>query len=216
MPMIKLTYSGVADFMASTPSKQRKILTEYKYPDEDESRAKIFYYREARESIVAYHKGKKSNSWLEQQGTRLGEMAALEDRNSARRSRLQNNSRTILDYSRNYNSDSCQILDQFSQKLLIGGVVISVYPELHVTERNREKMIKLDFGKNAHNDDYNRISCQLLLMAATEAGFDLPSSSFGVRHIATKSDIRKGRVGARLEKDIEATCNNIAAIWDTL
>ena len=216
MALIKLTYAGVADFMASTPTKQRKILTEYKYPDEDEPRAKVLYYREARDLISAYHNGKKENVWLEEQAIRLSEMAALEPKKSARRTRLENNSRTLLDYSRNYKSTSCDILPQFSHKLEIEGVLISVFPELHIIERKKEKLVKLDFGKKPHDDHYNKVSCQILYLAALSSGLELPSNAMAVRHIATKTDFKKARAAARVENDIEATCGNISAIWGAL
>lgn len=60
----KLSLKGLADFMTASPSRQRKILRAYKYPSEDEARAKILYYREARDRIAAFHVSPHDVSWL--------------------------------------------------------------------------------------------------------------------------------------------------------
>ena len=62
--MIKLSLSGFADYMTANPHRQRAVLRAYKYPSEDESRAKIIYYREARDAIRLYHRRPRTGQWL--------------------------------------------------------------------------------------------------------------------------------------------------------
>jgi hypothetical protein len=57
--MIKrLSIKGLADFMTASASRQRSLLRAYKYPKEDESRAKILYYREARDRVAVYRQSR--------------------------------------------------------------------------------------------------------------------------------------------------------------
>jgi hypothetical protein len=53
--MIKIGVKGLAKFMTSTAAAQRKVLQDYKFPDEDEPKAMRLYYGEAVDSIRTYH-----------------------------------------------------------------------------------------------------------------------------------------------------------------
>ena len=45
--MKQISMKGLADYVVARPAKQHTILRGFKYPKEDESRAKQLYYREA-------------------------------------------------------------------------------------------------------------------------------------------------------------------------
>ncbi|MGD0168507.1 MAG: hypothetical protein ABSE54_02155 [Smithella sp.] len=61
----KLSLKGFADFMLASPIRQISILRGYKYPSSNDARAKILYYREARNRIAEYHKSNHDISWFE-------------------------------------------------------------------------------------------------------------------------------------------------------
>jgi hypothetical protein len=213
--MIQISYTALADFMTSSQAIQRKTLIDYKYPDEDEPRAKRLYYREARDAIRAYHVGKKPTEWLEEEAARLAERAALAQSKPSS-VRLRSNSRALTAYVRHYDSDQIQLSEPFKGQLIFGNVTIRVNADLHGIERNREKIVRIDYSKTTPDSKYCSIVAQLMYEAACASELSLPPSAFVIRHIETKIDYASARKGARLLKDIVATCENIEGIWTTL
>lgn len=213
--MIRLSYTALADYMTSSAHSQRKTLFDYKYPDEDEPRAKRLYYREARQAIRAYHVGEHSDSWLEEQAVSLAETAAIAHSPQAA-SRLRSNSRTLYSYARHYTSTELTLLPHFSGVLNIGNVEVRIIADLHATVRNSEKVIRLDHSRDNPDPKYCSIVTQLMYEAACAHELVLPTSAFIVRHIASRRDFKGARVGARILKDITASCANIEAIWAAL
>jgi hypothetical protein len=214
-PLIRVSCKMVADYMSSTPSKQRKTLAEYKYPDEDEATAKRVYYREARDAVRTYHSGTKSSEWLSEQGDKLADLAALAQRGPTR-TRLNSNARTIADYAGHYSSAHIKELERFRGIVTYGRIQIKVTPDLVGIERSRKKFVRLEHGREEPTPRYAAVMCQLMYEAAMAAGLDLPTSAFVVRHIGGRKDFAAARKGARLLSDIDATCRNIEGIWETL
>ncbi len=210
----KLSLKGLAEFMTATPSHQRKILRAYKYPAEDEARAKILYYREARDRIAAFHVSKHDCNWLHEEASRLDSLAAYCE--GQRRTRLLNNAKGIRLYMRYFASRRFEVLNEFLQDIQFGDVYISVYPDLHVKERGLEKIIKLEFAKNAPDSKIIKIICQCMFEAAHAAGLSLSSSSVLYFDVPRGKAYQGARMGARMGADVEATCRNISAIWDAI
>ena len=61
--MIQLSLKGLAKFMTASAAGQRKVLQQYKFPD-DEGQVLAKYYRDARDTIARYHEQKHPESWL--------------------------------------------------------------------------------------------------------------------------------------------------------
>ncbi|MFO1486698.1 MAG: hypothetical protein U1F71_25285 [Verrucomicrobiaceae bacterium] len=213
--MIRLSYTALADYMTSSAHTQRKTLFDYKYPDEDEPTAKRLYYREARQAIRAYHVGKHPENWLEEQAISLADTAAIAHSTQAA-SRLKSNARTLKSYSEHYSSTDLTLLPHFSGTVLYGDVQIRIVADLHAKEKKSEKIIRLDHSKDAPDQKYCSVVTQLMYEAACAAGLQLPTSSFVVRHVASRTDYKGARAGARILKDISASCANIEATWAAL
>jgi hypothetical protein len=73
--VIKMSVKGLAKFMTASPSGQRRILREFKFPDEDEPRAMRLYYGEATDAIKAYHSNGHARQWLHDQADALSQLA---------------------------------------------------------------------------------------------------------------------------------------------
>jgi len=212
---LKLTAPGLADYMLSNESKRRRILQNYKYPDETEPRVKILYYREARDKILEYHREKKNQCWLECEAAKLLNLSANEN-NLRRKSRLKNNARSLCSYANHYTPNSIELLSRMRQSIVLHGVKISITPEIYGLLNNKETLIKLDFGENPHPSPYSQIICQLFYKALTDGGRILPFSSCLVRQIETNTDFKKAGPRKRIMTDISAACQNIEAIWQFL
>jgi hypothetical protein len=212
--MIKLSVKGFADFMTSGPAKQRNILRQYKYPDEDEAHARILYYREARDRIAGYHKGRESPDWLATQSGNLSSLAALSAGRT--RARLNHNARALTAYHAHFGNREFEMLEDLVLRFTLEEVTITVAPDLHVREGGVEKMIRLEFGKDHPPERLIKIIAQLMYQTASDAGMNLKSSSVLCFDVPRGSVYKGAAVRSRLMKDIEATCQNISALWPSI
>jgi hypothetical protein len=212
--MKKLSMKGFADFMTASPSRQRTILRHYKYPAEDEPRARILYYRDARDRVAAYHTGNHEPKWLISEATSLRGLAQVSTGHT--KTRLNHNARALRAYATNFADRNFEILDELLIPLQFDDVVITVRPDLHVTERNSEKIVKLEFGVNPPSNDMVRIISQLMFEASEQAGMGLTASMVLFLDVPRGDEQRGARMGARMRSDIEATCQIIDGIWPSI
>jgi hypothetical protein len=205
---------GLADYMTASASRQRVILRQFKYPLEDESRAKILYYREARDRIFAYHKADRGRDWLTNEASVLEALARASGGRTGQR--LRHNARAISSYATNFSSRQFEILKDLSLNLAKAGVRISAIPDLHVTEGKRAKIIKLDFSKDPPPLQLVRVVSQVMLEASDAAGLGLTGSAVLYLDVPRGAEYRAARSGSRIARDIEASCATIAAVWDSI
>jgi hypothetical protein len=213
-PMIKMSVKGLAKFMMSSPAAQRKVLQDYKFPDEDEPKAMRLYYGEAVQSIKDFHLGQLPLNWLREQAERINQLASTV--NGMGGTRLRNNVRALRQYTDSFASRRFTILGDLRLSLVFGSVRVTVVPELHVREGSREKIVKLDFAKTQPKEDLVKIIVQSMFEAFQVDQGSITASSVLYLDVARGAEYRGARVGSRLLTDIRAACNNIEALWDTI
>lgn len=213
-PLIKLSLKSFAEFMTAGPTRQRKVLFDAKYPDEDEATARIVYYREAREAVAAFHAGAKDRKWLLDQADRIDSLATASSGRTV--TRLRHNSRGMRDYARHFAMRNLQVLKPLQLALVFGNVRVSVVPDLHVEERGKEKIVKLEFSKDPPLDPLSKIVSQAMYEAARGAVTGLSGRSVVYVDVARGRDIYGARAGARTLRDMEAASQNIEAIWPSV
>jgi hypothetical protein len=212
--MKQITLKGLADFMTATPATQRKIVRQFKYPDDGEARVRIGYYRPARERIALYHGAGLDGDWLidEVEDLALTGKALKHPLNT----QYAHNAQVLQGYATHFATRAFQILDTVRLELQYDDLRVSVVPDLHVWEKGRNKIIKLGFMPKAPTEQMIKVITQGMYEAASIAELGLKSADilfFDVR----RGDVHKGaRIGARLKSDIEAACQNISAIWDSI
>lgn len=214
--MPRLSIKGLADYMTSSARRQRSILRSHKYPDEDESRARILYYREARDRVAVYHQSGEDPDWLIDQADQLALLAASFNTRSRRRMRLLHNARALRAYAESFAGRVFEVLPDLRLALEFNDVVVTVAPDLHITERGREKIIKLEFATDEPADHLIRIICQAMFEAASVAELALSSSQILLLDVPRAVEHRGARMRSRMAAEIEAACENISAIWDRL
>ena len=212
--MIQISLKGLAKFMTTTAAGQRKILRDFKYPDE-EGQAQAAYYRDARNAIAKFHDQKLPSSWLGNQADSLLANASTAPKPQIS-ARLKNNARGLRSYACCFAATTYDILSDVNLGLCIGEVLVTVNPDLHVLEKGKEKLLKLEFSSQKPHSDLIKIVSQAMFEAALADGMRLPSAQ--VLYIDVPRGIRhKGaRFGALTRKNIEAACQNIWAIWNSI
>jgi hypothetical protein len=129
---------------------------------------------------------------------------------------LKNNARALKCFADIFGTTSYEVLPDVNLSLKFAGILITVNPDLRVTEKGTEKLLKLEFAAEEPGTDLIKIISQAMFEAALSEGMNLSSSQVlyvdvprGVRH-------KGARLGALTRKNIEASCSNIAAIWSSL
>ena len=212
--MIRLSVKGLADYMTASPTRQRSILRGYKYKGEDESRAKTLYYGEARSNIAAYHKNGHEPEWLKAKAELVAELAALS--RGSRRIRLRNNVRALRSYERHFSDRPFEVIGPLRLHLDFAEVRLSVTPDLWVREGAKEKIVKLDFASKAPDGDVIKIISQCMFEAAKGEIDDCTSTSVLYLDVPRGREHRGARANARTLRDIEATCENISVLWESI
>lgn len=212
--MIELTLKGFAKYFTVGHAAKKKVLQDFKFPDDDEPSAMRGYYRDARDRIEAYHRNPHSEEWLEEKALDLSELAALTSPNSA--VRLRNNARALRAYRQAFARRVFSVQKPVKLPLDFGAVRIKVNPELHVMEKGRERIIRLEFSAQGLKPDVAKTMSQCLFEAASRNGLALGSANVLILDVFAGKELKGARAGARLLSDIKAACETIEAVWDKI
>lgn len=212
--MIKISVRGLAKFMTASPAAQRKVLHDYKYPDENEPSAMRLYYKDATDRIKAYHRSSHDRDWLRAKVIDLSQLARLTPGRAG--TRLRHNARALTAYEKYFADWQLIPLSQLRLRLDVGDVTVTVTPDLHALERKRVKLVKLDFSTSAPNDTAVKIVSQIMFEAAKGRLQSLSSSSIVYIDVTRGHEYKGARAGARTLREIEAACANIENIWPSI
>lgn len=209
-----LDVKSLAKFMATSPVGQRRILQEHKYPELDEVQTRLLYYREVRDRIAAYHQSQQPPSWLQDEAKHLEMLAQFSM--GATRLRIENNARSLREYATHFSARKFEIMNELTLKLRYADVVITVHPNLHIKEKGKEKLIKLDFKVGEADKEQRETILSLMHEAAQQAGLAMSPSQVLYLDVSEGKEFKAKKLGVRSQKNVEATCFNLSAIWDTL
>ena len=158
----RISIKGLAKFMTSSNLTQRKTLRDYKYPDPEGS-AQAIYYREARDSLSAFHERSLPVEWLRQRATLLISLAAQSSKSAE--TRLRNNARALNAYAERFPNTRYSVLPDLRLEFTNSAVRVTAYPDLHVREGRDEKLLRFEFGAAEPDGRAIQILAQGMLMA---------------------------------------------------
>jgi hypothetical protein len=211
--MIKLSAKGLAKFMTSSAAGQRKVLRDYKYPDE-EGTPQAAYYREARDIVAQYHRDGHDKLWLRERAAVITSTATVLGGRVA--TRLRHNARALADDADHFAPRQLEVLPQRKFYLSFDDVRITVVPDLHVRENDRERFLKLDFGAKRPSAEIIKIVSQLMFEAAVQAQIPVRSADIIYVDVARGDRHEGARMGSRVRTEINASCANISAMWPAI
>lgn len=218
-----ISVNKLGEYIMSRGARQRKILKDRKYPDPDFQIG--MYHREASEAVTRYLAAGAIDAAPLDEALRRLEQQPAEKIGTSRRilaniDALERFNDMLDDI--NFFGGIPELADKAPPKLSYFNVNISVRPEIIVRSNIRGKLyvgaLKLHFSKTHPHD---KDSAGYVSAALNE---------FCARHVATQDekvnpdfcqviDVASGTVFPGVKstrqklKDIEAECQNIAAIW---
>ena len=207
-PHISLT--GLVKFIVASPSQQRKVLRDHKYPD-PEGMAQAKYYQEATRAIMAFYRDEHDRSWLEAKADALiTQKAGARDR---AKTKLDNNAAVLRSHARHFSSQGMELVESPKLVYTYAGLKIAVAPHLSVIERKQKRLIRLRFPLQRNADETAKVVCQVMYEAAESMGLNLPASAFRVWDCRSGKKHQVARSRSRTRNDIEAACETIVDLW---
>jgi hypothetical protein len=192
---------------------QRKILRDFKFPD-PEGHAQALYYADARLVIQKFHRNGYPRTWLLDQSSRIRTKEATD--RSATRQRLDHNARAIAAYSDHATEGRLQFITIPPLHFNQGRVSISVSPDLHYKPEDRTALVLLNYSVDPLTLKQRQVMAQLLFQAAASLGVDARPGDVRLRDCTSGQEVAASATRAKVLREIEATCDNIEAIWDSL
>jgi hypothetical protein len=213
---IQLSARTIAEFMTTTPASQRRIVQTNKYPSDEEAKAIVAYYRDARSTVEQFFEASRQPSVIATAIDRLASESV--GTSTPRKVRLGQNVRALLEFQKSaLASEVCQIADRTKVTLDIAGIHLLVRPSLCLSDAKRfVRWLHLDFSDKALEPDKAKIVLQLFLQASRHAGIEINAKCAEYHHLHSNSKIVGAHHGARLEKHIAASCQTFANIWDSI
>jgi len=218
----RMTVNKLGEFLTASPKKQRSILTALKYPGENKFR--FTGYNEARRAIKNYLLNGCDNQIL------LDCIIALEAKDEDEKDNFTDSSIEAL--TKVLESDKLDVegftylpYEGDNPKLNIRGVEVSVYPDFifHSESRGNEftGAGKIHLSKDGYFGEEGGKYITTMIYSFVENHVDLADRS--IKHsncisydVFTDSIADCPRSIARRWQNIEAGCENITAIWDSI
>ncbi len=210
---IRISVKGLAKFMTGSHVKQRKILRDFKYPDPEGS-AQAIYYREAKDFIGSYLEKGLPADWLAQKGNLLRSLA--QQGSSSTAARLRHNARAIADFQKHFGAEKYECLPKLRLAFTSGKVRVTASPDLHIRYRGQEKLLKFEFTAEEPGERSFRILAQGIFAAAEGANLQLKPSATWVLDVPRGARYEASRAKSAIGREIEAACQTIADIWQSL
>lgn len=222
----RISVNKLAEYMVSKAARQRKLLKQRKYPDDDFNAG--MYHREATEAVAQYLVSDQLST--DPIDNRILAIAQLKPDKLGTQRRLNSNLESLerfLDMLDDFDFGDAEPNhgEHSPEKLVYHGVEISVRPEIILRGTAKGKNLigacKLHFPKGFELTDetagYISAAIQEYCRRHVAADDEIVHPAYchvfdiGSGHVFPGVKATKARL-----KDIEDTCQNIAAIWPSI
>jgi len=210
---IRISVSGLAQFMNATSFRQRRLLRDYKFPFNKDGTRKpqIVRYSEARATIQKYHQSDNDVTVLLNAVEALKKKAA--ENPDKDQSRFEDNIRAINAYAKHFQDNKFTVLENPRPKYVHGEVQVSTTPDLYVEENGAKKLIKLDFNATAPKEDVISIILKVMHEAAMVGQLGVKPADVIYLDVSRQQRFTGKKLNKQLKRDIDAASETIEDIW---
>lgn len=218
-----ISVNKLGEFLVANPKRQRRILEQFKYPKEN---AFGFSHKEAREAIKQYFIEDLNEKILEDCIATLNtkEFDSDHQRNQIKSSieGLENTADRDVDINSNFVFTS---YDGRNPKMVVSGVEISVYPDLIIRSKSRNKnyigAMKLHLSKSVpvtgEGGKYVAAVLHRFTDQAIKSELEETKQNHCLSYDVHTDSIEECPLSVKRRwDDIDAGCKNIAAIWPSI
>jgi hypothetical protein len=203
----------LADFMLASPSRQRTIIRDAKFPRLKDGKPKpqIVRYSEARAAIRDFHESSRDITVLLKAVARLSAKKTAHPEKAA--SRIDDNIRAISTYIKHFSNNDFTVLTTPKPVYRFGQIDVSATPDLYVEKHGIKKLIKLDFSQKVPKENAVDIVMKVMHEAAAASQLSVKPKDVIYLDVSRQIPYTGKKLNARLKKDIDAALETIQDMW---
>jgi hypothetical protein len=213
---MRISVRVLADFMHASPSRQRTIIKDSKFPKLKDGKPKpqIVRYSEARATIRDFHESGRDIAVLLKAIERLtAKKLANPQKDTAR---IDDNIRAITAYMKYYHGNDFTVLVTPKPMYRFQQVEVSATPDLYVEEKGVRKLIKLDFNQKVPKEETVDIVMKVMYEAASGDQLGIKPEDIIYLDVSRRVQYTGKKLNKRLKKDIDAALATIQDMWASI
>lgn len=214
--VIKISATGIAEFMTANPSGRSSKLRPYKFNKRGEGFGRTSYYQKAIACIKKYHSEHNDASAIKKVISELTATAADNSIEQLLRTRAQRNIDAILAYQRIYGRRQFQILRNHRLSYTTKKLRITASPDLWVKEQNHEILLKIGAARHRNPDEFVEILLQLIRKAAISSGYKIRANNVVYLDISLGQERVATRPLSFYNAALAWAASEISSEWDNL
>lgn len=187
MGPIRLSATGVAEFIQASPATRTRKLQPFKYPHRGEGAGRSSYYKPTIDTVREYHR--RGDPKIIRR--KIEELTTLENDSSLpkrNRTRARRNIDALMAYEDLYGNRNFSVQPNHRLAFKVGSVTITAQPDLWVEENGVQVLIKLGVAKN-RSSDYIDLLLHLIRKAAIATGYKVRARNIAYLNVATGEEV---------------------------
>lgn len=215
MTHIKISASGVAEFIAASPASKANRLRPFKYRDRGEGAGRSSYYQKAVSTIREYHRAGNDHSVIRHALEDLMVVAHDKSLHTLVRVKARRNSEALLAYEKRYGRRKFRVLPNHRISLPMGDVTITVQPDLWVEEEGTQVLIKIGVAKRK-SQKYVDLLLHVIRKAAIATGYRVRARNVVYLDIATGKEVVSQLPLPYFNRTLTSARHEIAQLWPSV
>jgi hypothetical protein len=213
---MRISVRMLADFMLASPSRQRTIIRDAKFPKLKDGKPKpqIVRYSEARATIRDFHESGRDIAVLLKAIERLtAKKLANPDKDPAR---IDDNIRAITAYMKYFAGNDFKVLVTPKPMYRFQQIEVSATPDLYVEENGLRKLIKMDFNLKVPQKEAVDIVMKVMFEAASGEQLGIQPKDVVYLDVSRRVQYTGKKLNKRLKNDIDAALATIQDMWGNI
>jgi hypothetical protein len=213
---MRISVRVLADFMLASPSRQRTIIRDSKFPKLKDGKPKpqIVRYSEARATIRDFHESGQDIAVLLKAIERLTAKKLANPQKDT--GRIDDNIRAITAYMKYFASNDFAVLVTPKPMYRFQQIEVSATPDLYVEENGVKKLIKLDFNQKLPKEEAVDIIMKVMYEAASTDQLGIKPEGIIYLDVSRRVQYTGKKLNKRLKKDIDAALATIQDMWASI
>lgn len=201
----------VAQYMDASFTTQRSMVRRAKHA---ETEFGLLYYQDCRDAVARYLEAGCDSDVLKLKISRLESEKG--DTTPQHETLLNHNIRALSEFERQFGNLEADFLTRPRCPLSISDVKIPTTPDLHYTIKGKERFVRLVYSVKPLEPPHLKVFHQLVFTSLRETFISLKPNQVHIVTLHSEETFTCARPSKRLAKNIEAACETISNVWETV
>lgn len=214
--LIKISATGVAEFITANPSSRASKLKPYKFNKRGEGFGRSSYYQAAINCIKRYHLAGRDENVTRKAMLELTAISTDKSLQKLIQVRAQRNIDAIAAYMRIYGKRQFQILQNHRLSYTSKKLRITASPDLWVKEGGQEVLLKIGAARHRNPDEFVELLLHLIRKAAISTGYKVRAKNVVYLDISIGQERVAQKPLTFYNKALDWAAKEIASEWSNL